>query len=237
MCGVQEQCSSYELWKEYTGGFIPNVHRMQKAVSGSSKPKLEIVITETGISPANDILGRRNNTYKALWWFEVLMNEIATKNVSYVYNWGSHSPWGGPIDRDNDAAVLLRMDNNKRKPTGEIIRIVNSHLLDRMMEATRARGHVRTYATSNDSGSKLNIFLMNKNNSSEDIIIKLKNDSVPSRSFSRATFKGQSPDDRAPDYEEYSPVSESADTIRLQLPPLSLTVLKQINRRGSRTGH
>ncbi len=229
MWRYQKTCNTYSLWRECNDRFVPNVDKMQLAVSKSSKPKTEILVTETGVTPSNDALGKINNTYKALWWFEVLMNEIAAKNVSYLYYWGTHSPWSGPEDKDNDDVGVLLSMANKSKPTGEITRIVNNYLLNRIVASTRTSGYIRTYATSDASGSKLNIFLLNKNDSSEDMEIELENDSMQSRSFNRVVFKGKSPDDRGPTYGNPSSVSESNDTIRLRLPPLSLTVLEQID--------
>jgi alpha-L-arabinofuranosidase len=230
MWGFQDSCATYPLWKEYSNRFVPNIERMQNVVSKSSKPEMDIVITETGVSPVNDKLGKINNTYKALWWFEVLMNEICVPNVSYSYYWGTHSPWSGSVDNDDgDAAVLLRIDDNTRKPTGEIVRIVNDGLLDNMIAATTASKYIRTYATANASGNAVNIFLMNKNIEPVDIVIKLENDSGQARTFSRMALAGKTPDDRSPEYQQYPEIDVSSDKITLQLPPLSVTVLKQAN--------
>jgi hypothetical protein len=229
MYRYQKQCKNYGLWKKNNDKYINNITRMNKAVSSSSKPHLPILITETGITPANDLLGKINNTHKALWWFEVLMNEICMKNVAYTYNWGTHSPWGGGVDRGNtDVGVLLRIDNNERKPTGEIIRIVNKYLLNRMVASSTGPGYVRVYSTANASGSQVNIFLMNKNDAPSDVEIKLKNDAKHARTFRCISFRGKSPDDRNPKYEQLPAVSESKDTIKISLPPLSLTVLEQV---------
>ena len=201
---------------------------MQNAVSQSLKPNLPILVTETGITPANDVLGTLNNTYKALWWFEVLMSELCVENVSFIYNWGTHSPWRGPADSDtHDADVLLRIDTNERKPTGEIIRIVNDHILDRMVDVSVEQGYVRAFATADNSGQRLNILLMNKNDAPEDIVITLRNDAVQSRTFRATAFAGTSPEDRNPRYQQLTTTRKHGDTIKLQLPPLSVTVLAQ----------
>ncbi|EMI41985.1 alpha-L-arabinofuranosidase [Rhodopirellula sp. SWK7] len=230
MYPYQNDCANYSLWKNCTDRFVRNIQRMQVAVSESSKPAMEILVTESGVSPSNDKLGKINNTYKALWWAEVLMNLLTTKNVSYVYYWGTHSPWGGPQDNDDeDVSVLLRVDDNSRKPTGEILRIVNSNLLDRMVDAPRVSGTVRTYATTNHSGTKLNLFLLNKNDDAEQVTVKLKNDFAESRLFDRMVFSGESPEDRSPKIDKQATISERANTIQLRLPPLSITVLRQLN--------
>lgn len=227
-----EQCSTYELWKNNhaKSKYILNVAGIKKAVSLSSKPDLPILITETGITPAKEPLGKINNTYKALWWFELLMNEICVENVAYIYNWGTHSPWSGGVDRDHhDADVLLRIDNNERKPTGEIIRLVNKFLLERMVETSAGPGYLRTYATADTFGRQVNIFLMNKDDAPRDVVINLKNDASHARTFRCLSFSGTLPDDRDPRYEQLPAVSERKDSIKIRLQPLSITVLKQTN--------
>ncbi|RMD80531.1 MAG: hypothetical protein D6820_06560, partial [Lentisphaerae bacterium] len=177
MFKYQKQCSSYRSWKESKERFIENVIRMQQAVTRSNKPHLPILVTETGISPANDVLGRINNAFKALWWFEVLMNELSVANVLYVYNWGTHSPWSGPADRENnDAAVLLRLDTNERKPTAEVIRLVNTFLLKRLLKVSIMKGYVRAYATDDHLSNHLNLFLLNKNDATEEVTILFRHD-------------------------------------------------------------
>jgi len=226
MHGRKESCGTYQKWKTDDSSYIPNVEAMQRAVSKSPKPDLEILITETGVTPANEELGRINNTYKALWWFEVLMNQISTPNVSYSFFWGVHTPWQGPGEPDSDVGTLLTR-TNKPKPTGQVSTLVNRALLDRMVEMPRQVGTIRSYATASRSGDRLNLLLMNKEHQSQGLLIHLENDSAGFRRFKRTVFQGSSPEDRTPVTRSGKTVSTHNKKLRLTLPPVSLTLLEQ----------
>lgn len=224
-----ETCQGYERWRDHVDTYTPNISRMQKAVANSVKPDMDIVVTETGVTPANKELGTVNNTYKALWWFEVLMNELSIPNVAYTYYWGTHSPWRGPTEEDqtgHDVGLALRADTNERKPTGEIIKIVNQHLPDTLVEATRVAGHIRAYAAVDSAQGKLTLFLVNRNDKPEVTRVQLGRVGRY-RVFKRWVFKGTHPEDPFPTSQESEPFTQQRSTLELNLPPLSLTVLQQ----------
>jgi len=216
------------LWKEHKSNYIPNVVKMQKAVRNSAKPNMEIVITETGVSPAGKGMGNVNNVNKALWYFEVLMNEISQPNVAYSYFWGTHSPWDGNKDNDtNDVAVLLRIDDNSRKPIAEVVKLVNEEVLDNIVKTKKITGTIRTFASMNNEG-KYNVFLMNKDTKAKVVKIALNQLPEGIKSFSRNEVKGKNPEDRKLEFAKSENVSVQGNTIELTLQPLSITVLNSI---------
>jgi hypothetical protein len=220
-------CTNYELWRAHKDNYIPNVTRMQNVVRNSVKPTMEIVITETGVSPDKG-LGSTNNVYKALWYFDVLMNEISQPNVAYSYFWGTHSPWDGNTDNDeNDVAVLLRTDDNSRKPIAEIVKLVNDQILDNIVQTKQISGNVRTFASVNQNGNKCNVFLMNKNNAEETVEISINQLPENVAHFSRLVLKGANPYDRKlnSSNSEKIKIKIKGDKIALTLAPLSITVL------------
>jgi alpha-L-arabinofuranosidase len=220
-----KSCTNYELWKDHEDNYIPNVKKMQNAVSNSIKPTMEIVITETGVSP-DEGMESINNVYKALWYFDVLMNEISQKNVAYSYFWGTHSPWDGNTDNDeNDIAVLIRVDDNSRKPIAEVVKLVNDQILDHIVQTKQISGSVRTFASVNESGDKYNVFLMNKNNVEEQVEISINQLPESFEYFSRLALKGENPNDRKLSITNSEKVTIKRDKIPLTLAPLSITVL------------
>lgn len=222
-------CNNYESWRDHQDNYIPNVVKMQKAVRNSQKPTMEIVITETGVSPAGKGMGNVNNVNKALWYFEVLMNEISQPNVAYSYFWGTHSPWEGNKDNDeNDVAVLLRIDDNLRKPIAEVVKLVNDQILDNIVKTTQISGTIRTFASENNNGNKCNVLLMNKNNVAEKVEISLNQLPENVEYFSRLELKGESPDDRKLTLSNSEKITINGDKIELTLAPLSITVLNSI---------
>ncbi|PCI35302.1 MAG: hypothetical protein COB60_03185 [Flavobacteriaceae bacterium] len=222
--------TNYDLWKTHQDTYIPNIKKMQKAVRNSQKPNLEIVITETGVSPDKG-MGSVNNVYKALWYFDVLMNEISQPNVAYSYFWGTHSPWDGNTDNDdNDIAVLFRTDDNSRKPIAEVIKLVNDQILDNIVQTKQISGSVRTFASMNNSGDKYHVFLMNKNDVEEKVEISINQLSENVVSFSKLELKGKNPDDRKLSITNSEKVTIKGTKIALTLAPLSITILKSTTK-------
>lgn len=225
MWRYKDSLTSYDIWKKHSDKYIPNILKMQKAVNNSAKPNMEIVITETGVTPDKG-MGSVNNMHKALWYFDVLMNEISLPNVAYSYFWGTHSPWGGNKDHDkNDLGVLLRVDDNSRKPIAEVVKLVNEHVLDKMVQTTQFSGYIRTFASVDNNGKKCNVFLMNKNDKAQKVVLKLNALPKNIQSLNRLEYKGESPESRTVHIVKSESVSIKENQITITLAPLSITVL------------
>lgn len=154
------------------------------------------------------------------------MNEISQPNVAYSYFWGTHSPWGGNKDHDkNDLGVLLRVDDNSRKPIAEVVKLVNEHIMDNMVQTTQFVGYIRTFASVSNSGEKCSVFLMNKNNEEQKVVLKLNSFPENIKSLHRLEYKGELPESRIVNIEESEVVSVKGNNIELTLAPLSITVL------------
>lgn len=221
-----ESCKTYDLWKKSENLFIPNVQKMQRAVNNSAKPGMEIVITETGVSPSNKGMGSINNTWKALWWFEVLMNELSQPNVKYSYFWGTHSPWNGPYDNEkDDVGVLFRLDNNSRKPIAEVVKLVNENVPEKLVEATLVSDYIRTYAGISKGGKNCNVFLLNKNDEPQKVVLSLRNLSSEDRVFSLLVLKGENPESREVNISMVSDLESENGIVEVVLPPLSVSVI------------
>lgn len=226
MWSFKDSLTSYEVWKNHADQYIPNILKMQKAVRNSAKPNMEIVITETGVTPDKG-MGSVNNMHKALWYFDVLMNEISQPNVAYSYFWGTHSPWGGIKDNDDkDLGVLLRVDDNSRKPIAEVVKLVNEHMMSNMVQTTQFAGFVRTFASVSNNDEKCNIFLMNKNDEAQKVVLSLSALPENIKSLNRLEYKGESPESRIVHIEESESVLIEENQITITLAPLSITVLK-----------
>jgi hypothetical protein len=159
------------------------------------------------------------------------MNELSIPSVSYVYYWGTHTPWlGSPTDGkepSEDVGVLLSEDNTILKPTGHSTRLVNKHMLDRIVATTRVSQYIRGYATADNDGAALNLFLLNKNNQPQEAVITLDNDSAQQRIFTQTLLQGRTWDDPALSL-SHPPKILQTDTnhsLKLTLPPLSILVL------------
>ena len=222
----------YNTWKNSTSMYIPNIVKMQKAVAKSSKPTMELLITETGVSAGNKPIGTINNTYKALWWFDVLMSEISQKNVAYSYFWGTHSPWNGNEDvEEKDVAILLRVDDNSRKPTAEIVKLVNENITANLVEVTSPKTlkYIKIVAGISNDGKNHSIFLLNRNDEAKEVLLQLHNLNDSVQHFTRKEFKGNSPEDIKPVIKKSENVTVLNHQIQIKVPPLSVTILTSIN--------
>ncbi len=221
-----ESCKSYDLWKNSADLFIPNVQKMQRTVQNSVKPEMEILITETGVSPSNKGMGSLNNTWKALWWFEVLMNELSQPNVTYAYFWGTHSPWDGPVDNDNDdVGVLLRVDDNSRKPIAEVVKLVNEYLPEKMVNTSWVSEYIRAYAGIKLSEEKCSILLLNKNDQPGKVTLNLTDLPFQSGAFNQTVLKGKMPGAQSVEIAEAEKIVLTGNEVEMLLPPLSIVVL------------
>lgn len=225
--GAQKKCADYAGWRDAPDAFIHslgNAERGMKAAGGKTAP---ILVTETGVTGPSS-MGVINNTYKALWWFEMLMNELSHPLVKYTFYWGTHSPWNyGGEDREprGDVGVALRLKDNARTPTGAIIELVNGHLLDDFVASNRVAGRVRSYAMVSKDRSRMMLFLLNKDEAPREIRVVFKG-ANPKRLLSEREFSGSAPDDRMPTLKQRSGFRLDETGASVSLAPLSVSLFE-----------
>lgn len=227
MHGQVKTCSDYAGWRDARSTFTFGVERAAKVLAAAGRPQMEMLVTETGVSgPAT--LGIVNHTYKALWWFETLMNELAQPQVTYTFYWGTHSPWnyrGEDAEPRGDVAVALRLRDNTRTPTGEIIRLVNNHLLDAFVATERVAGPLRVYAMRSDDGRRAVAALLNKGEAAQEVTLQWRGFSAGTVRR-RTEFAGRSPTDVRPTTRTLEGGMLSPDQLSVSLAPLSITFVE-----------
>ncbi len=224
MWAFKESCKNYELWSTSKHNYIKNIYQMQAAVNKTEKKDMEILITESGVSPSRRGMGDINNTYKSLWWFEVLMSELNVRGVSYVYFWGTHSPWKGDKDDEkDDVALWFRMDDNSRKPIAEVSKFVNENLLDNFVKCRNNNKALRMYAMSSVDKSSGSIFVMNKLKNSVTRQITLNSLPESVRKVRVTSLMGEAPYSRSLSYSKTIEVEVRDGKIEVVFPALSVT--------------
>ncbi len=199
----------------------------ERALRASGRDKIELLVTETGITGSPKTAGQDNNLWKSLWWLEVLMHQTQASDVSYSFFWGTHSPWDGPAEADiegKDQGVLLRMDNNARKPTGEVVRIFNRYFYRELLDVQRVHGQVRVFASRDPASGRLSIFLLNKG----DISLPVRLNFTGSKAirWSHLCYAGRDARDPQPALAHVGD-REPADSFKVTCPGMSLTILHQ----------
>lgn len=222
-----KSCSTYQKWKGHKDDYVPNVRKMQKAVEDSSKPDLDIVVTETGVTPMGKGMGDVNNTYKALWYFEMLMNEISLPNHAYSYFWGTHSPWNGLEDNPSkDVGVLLRMDDNSQKPIAQVVELINDNILDDMVATTKIEDYIRLFASRDAKNGKVNLFIVNRNDRPQDIQLSLRDIPGGVKQLQGRVLYGKHPESTELHNKNLDPVEIIDGTVDMSVAPLSITLLE-----------
>jgi len=217
------KASSYDDWKNDPQDYVNNLRKAQNGIA--AKPDLEIIVTETDANSGTSLPGGGHTT-RALWWFELVMNEISFKNVTHTYFWGTHSAWTGPHRQDrNGGSLLLDLDNN-RTNMGEINKIVNEHLEGQeLVEVDRVHGYIRAYACRTPLDEQVTVFLLNKNDEREDGVEVVIHDFPEIKSFKRWEFKGKSWDDYNPVYSENGSIQIRENSFTTSLEPLSVSII------------
>lgn len=229
--------NGYSGWRNRTETFVPDVENVSSLVANSSIPETEILITEINSWGGNcvppdpscnwpdedgDGEVNENDVYRALYAFEMEANAISTPGVRSIYHWMTRSPWQGEF---GDLGLQNIFDpNNDRKPTGELVRILNLFTLDTMVWAQRVQGYVRTWASYDATSGDLNLFLLNKDNSPVSVDVNLQNYGA-AQANQRWVFKGTGPLDQEPTFTETGTTTVQGSTVTTELDPVSLTVI------------
>ncbi len=114
--------------------------------------------------------------------------------------------------------------DNRLLATGRTIAIWNAFLLDQLVAAT-GTPMVIAYASRATATPELNVFLLNKDTTARVATVELSNH-AGATSAARWTFKGSTPDDLLPTWEQGAAVRVDGDRMTLELEALSVTVLR-----------
>jgi len=223
----QKTCANYDGWRDCKDSFVDNIENASKILATEGRPHVQLLVTETGISSSSNV-GGINNTYKALWSFEIFMNELSTPSVAYTFFWGTHTPWdfhGNNVEPASDAALALHLRTNAETPTGEILRLINGNLLEEFVATNRVSGRLRCYAMRSQDGIQCEVFLLNKDDKPLPVTFSIS-DATRELSIQRIEFAGRSPDDIAPIIRSnVLPIGQET-VLHATLAPLSITIFR-----------
>lgn len=213
----------FRTWYKDNSILATNVYNTQNMLNTyfANRPDIEILVTETNATGGDYPDVSSIDIYKALYWFEMDMNEIAQKNVKYTYLWGSHSPWGGQTDPGDLGSFLENSAANTVRPSGRIVQLVNTYLKDKLINVTRVTGNLRTYASISNDGNEMSIFILNKNLYTEKVNLQLLNFDTIGTQVEEITYKGSNFNDIAP---VLTTNQISIMPTQMDLAPVSLTI-------------
>jgi len=224
----------YDAWKDYGKALISHITDNLAYVRASSKPDLEIFVTETGITGGRYPDPQVFNLYKGLVLFEMQMEMIITSNVKNTFYWGTHTPWNGE-DGDAPLATLFSNDSaNQNHMQADILSAINKHIQEDYIGKLSGSGIV-TYSTISDSDSLMVVYALNKNSIPKNIRISTEN-TGSFRDLETWVFAGKSEYDANVEFVPDNGGTLDEHSVETNLPPLSITILRLgLNDDGGNT--
>jgi len=216
----------YDGWKEYRDVYVPSVRNTQKLLDSNPAWKgVEMLITETsskgaGVEWAD---GNVSNLYKALLFFEMNTEQLASRSVRYTYFWCTRSPWAHEAQSGKSIDNLLDRDNGLTSQ-GQIVQIMNRYMLPNILDVKASDGYLRFRATISDDSSEITFFALNKGDRADNVEFSVDGHAAYFLT-EKVEFSGKSPQDQNPALKK-QPFKKSTKTVSSALPPCSLTIFK-----------
>ena len=207
----------YQSWKNSQDEYTYNLKDAVQAIK-NYEPNLRLNVTEN--SSFNPSIKQPNNTWKMLHNFEILGESLSFSQVDYVHFWTSRWLETDPYASDTNAFD----DNYQLTPMGYSLRVWNTFLKQKIVNTTTEVGTIRSWSSYDPSDNALSVFLLNKDEVSQKIIINLNNYNN-SKDGELWVLKGQSPQSRDITWNQSDSVSLTKKKIITTLDPLSVTVI------------
>ncbi len=208
---------NYQEWKNSLDEYNYNLKDAVKAIK-SHNSKLRLNVTEN--SSFNPSISHTNNTWKMLHNFEMLGETLSFNQVDYVHFWTSRWFESDPYAVDNSAFDA----NYQLTPMGYSLKVWNTFLKKKIVYTTQVSETIRSWASYEPTDNSLSIFLLNKNQVSQNVNINLNSytNSIDNECW---VLKGASPQSRTVTWNKSDSASLKGSKIKTKLEPLSVTVI------------
>ncbi len=211
----------YEGWKNTTDKMVNNIQSCQSAVNNSSIPDIEIHATEMNSRPWSEN-SDSDDLFRALAYGEMLMNAVSLDNVVATYVWNTHGPWSGP---DKNVSYNVLDLDNERGPRGDVIKLINDNISENLIKMEPVQDFLRIYATINDNKDELTIFIINKNDQPNKVVLKPANFNLPTI-YGVRSYYGSNPFVKIPVLSDWQQLEVGNDQLDVDLPALSMNIIK-----------
>ncbi len=216
---VTHQYSSmqnYKQWKTNSWNYTGNLESAQKAIN-TYNSNIRLNVTEnSSFNPGKE---HWNNTWKTLHNFEMLGNTIRFEQLDYYHFWISR--W---LEKNSYSSDFSAFDSNyKLMPMGFPLKIWGNFLKKKMVSSSKL-GTIRSWASYDPDDNSLNVFLLNRDEVSQDVNVALNNYTGNTQN-ERWVLKGSSPGSTDVTWKKSGSVSVIRSSIKTTLEPLSVTVI------------
>jgi alpha-L-arabinofuranosidase len=222
--------SSYAYYIDHCPDFTEAADQMTLALAEwapQHTDRIRVLVTETNAAdwaasehfPELTGWPLVNDLGHALVLFEILGQHLLHPRVDQAQVWNTR--WVKPAEKQ----LWNTLDeNNQFNATGHAVAIWGQHLLDEMVAAT-SDGPVRCFASYAPESRALNLFIINKGLSTQPAALTLSG-SHQSWTGEWWALTGNSPEDPSPEYKRIGGVEARSSSLLLDLPPLSISVVK-----------
>jgi alpha-L-arabinofuranosidase len=223
---------NYAQYKDNAWQYISGIENTIEAIDDFAPTEiakqLEVLVTEySAFSPGHAWGNRDNNIVKALLTFEQTGNALyCDDRVRSLNFWVTHSPWGGRGVTSADALD----PQNRLTAMGKTLEVMARFLKTKMVEAPRVVGRLRSYASYHPKTKGLSVYVLNKNDRSENVTVALPKYEGPS-SGDVYQFTGAAPTATGYTWTERDGITLADGQFQTELPPLSITVFHFVSER------
>ena len=186
------------------------------------KSRIKVIATEYNSIDWNNAWANENNLGHAIVNFQMFGDMIVKPELEAACMWNTRWVENTKVQQSVYDAFDAEGGLNA---TGKAMNVWGSNLLTAMVEATSNDPLVKTYASYDEAGKKLNIFFTNKSNALKQAKVSLQ-DYENDFTGSLWQFTGTSGNDKYPEFERIDSIYEAADISVVDLPANSVTVLR-----------
>lgn len=198
------------------------IDRIDRYAAVPHKSRLKVIATEYNSIDWNNAWASVNNVGHALVNFQMFGDMVIKPKLEAACMWTTRWVHNALSPQSLYDAIDAEGNTNAN---GLAMNVWGDNLLTSMVSAATGDDFVRTYASYDEAGNKLNVFLLNKDNRARQAEIVLHN-FLNDFKGSVWRFNGASVDDKFPEYEKVDSIYEPGDISALSLPANSVTVLK-----------
>lgn len=223
----------YSGYTNYTGSLTPKADlaewHLNNTVSPSNRSRIRICATEISSHTAGGNNTQPNNLGRALMNFNLIGDLLLKPDVSHLHFWITRylnanrftsGEWSGLY---KDVSALD--DDNNLLPMGTALQLWGQFVNDRMVGTISDSSMLESYASLRASDSALNVFLLNKGGSGQNVAVTLNGYFGNSENMCWR-FSGSDPDSVAPVLSSVASVSLINGKFSVWTPPYSVTVVE-----------
>jgi alpha-L-arabinofuranosidase len=215
----------YNYYKNNTPDLIGAVRTASNAIDShapsSERSRLKIIVTEynaidwSGQWPDNNDLGH------ALASFEIFGDQVKHPRVEQAHFWNTR--WVNNTTQYNDIYDAIDKNGNLNA-NGLSLSIWGNYLLKEMVSVNNS-SPLRNFAVYDKATNKLNVFILNKETSSQSVNLQLDN-YISSSKVKITEFRGTGPSDVKPVLVFKDSLSLYSNSMSFTVPAPSITILE-----------